>query len=69
MTEGFKSKVPFLSSAILLLTLVDPGSREGRDAHAVSQEQDNILGDVRVLLHAQGSLQLVLRQVIPVILV
>lgn len=69
VTEGFEGKVTFLAATFVLLPLVDPGGRERRDAHAVSQEQDDVLGDVGVFLDAQSPEELRLGQVVPVILV
>ena len=53
----------------LVLGLVDPAGRQGGDAHAVADEDDDVLGQVGVDLIEvrKRSIDLVLRNFFPVI--
>ena len=61
MREGLPGQHVELAVDAALLALEDPGRGHGREAHAVADDQDDVLGLVGVALLGQDALQLRLR--------
>lgn len=68
MREVFKEEAAFLASHALLLSLVYPGGGQCWDAHAVTQEENHVLGHFGVLCHRLRTLKFPASHVVPIIL-